>query len=108
MDIEKILRIIAIVISVLGLLSVIIFNIIECIRSHKHWKKLDAELNLYLVSLKKEHGMLHNIHICNDKLDELLSASVENKKPTYVSGVNDAVRIFKTYFNDYCGDDNGE
>lgn len=69
MDFKEILELISLILCVIAFICVVIFAITDIIKSNKYWKEMDAHLELFKTSLKKEHDLLKKVQEYGDWLD---------------------------------------
>ena len=66
---EEILTYACLVLLIIAFIFIIIFNVIDIIKSNKHWKKMEAELELYRGTLHKNHDLLKKTQEFGEWLD---------------------------------------
>ena len=67
MDFKEILELICLILCGIGFICIVIFSIIDIIKSNKYWKKMEAELELYRGALHK-NPIPHNIKHINSNI----------------------------------------
>ena len=80
MNMEEILTYACLVLSIIGFICIIIFNVIDIIKSNKYWKKMEANLDLMDVALKKEHDLLKKTQEFGEWLDTFHALMYSNSK----------------------------
>lgn len=69
MELKEFIGIIAMFIAIIGFIIFTVTSIIECSRANKYWKRLEAEIKVYSVALKREHDILKAVQAYGEWLD---------------------------------------
>lgn len=112
MNFEEILTYACLILSIIAFIFIIIFNVIDIIKSHKYWKKMEAELELYRGALYKNHELTLAIIDFGDELVEKYYEKVKdefyNNENDYNHGkldaVEDIMEFFFKFLEKYIGD----
>lgn len=112
MNMEEILTYACLVLSIIAFIFIIICNVIDIVKSHKHWKKMEAELELYRGTLHKNHELTHAVVNFGDELVEKYYEKVKdefyNNENDYNHGkldaVEDIMEFFFKFLEKYIGD----
>jgi len=80
MDFKEILELICLILCGIGFICIVIFSIIDIIKSNKYWKKMEANLDLMDVALKKEHDLLKKTQEFGEWLDTFHALMYSNSK----------------------------
>lgn len=99
---EEILTYVCLVLSIIAFIFIIIFNVIDIIKSNKYWKKMEAELELYRGTLHKNHELTHAVVNFGDELVEKYYEKAKdefyNNDNDYNHGKLDAVEDIMEFF----------
>ena len=102
MNMEEILTYACLILSIIAFIFIIICNVIDIIKSNKHWKKMAAELELYRGALHKNHELTHAVVNFGDELVEKYYEKVKdefyNNENDYNHGKLDAVEDIMEFF----------
>ena len=80
MDFKEILELVCLILCVIGFVCIVIFSIMDIIKSNKYWKKMEAELELYRGTLHKNHDLLKKIQEFGEWLDTFHALMYSNSK----------------------------
>lgn len=86
MDFKEILELACLILCVIGFVCIVIFSIMDIVKSNKYWKKMEAELELYRGTLHKNHELTHAVI---DFGDELVEKYYEKAKDEFYNNEND-------------------
>ena len=103
----EILKTITMIMIIIGSLLVIIIGIIDIIKSNKYWKHMEAELELFKTSLRKEHNLLKKVQEYGEWLNTyhaLMRTNVKLENTEFNNGVLSGARDIEEYFLNYLGE----
>lgn len=80
MDFKEILELVCLILCVIGFVCIVIFSIMDIIKSNKYWKSMKANLDLMDVALKKEHDLLKKTQEFGEWLDTFHALMYSNSK----------------------------
>lgn len=80
MDFKEILELVCLILCVIGFICIVIFSIMDIIKSNKYWKSMKANLDLMDVALKKEHDLLKKTQEFGEWLDTFHALMYSNSK----------------------------
>lgn len=95
------------VVAIIAFISFIILNIVEIIKSTKYWKTMDAQLQLFKTSMKKEHDLLKRVQSYAEWLDTyhaLMRTNVKVENTEFNNGVLSGARDIEESFLNYLGE----
>ena len=90
MDFKEILELVCLILCVIGFICIVIFSIMDIIKSNKYWKSMKANLDLMDVALKKEHDLLKKTQEFGEWLDTyhvLICTNVKLEDTEFNNGV---------------------
>lgn len=80
MNFEEILELVCLILCVIGFICIVIFSIMDIIKSNKYWKNMKVNLDLMDIALKKEHDLLKKTQEFNEWLDTYHALMYSNSK----------------------------
>ena len=80
MNFGEILDIVWTILAIIAFIGIIIFTIKDIKKSNKYWDEMNAHLELFKTSLKKEHDLLKKTQEFNEWLDTFLALMYTNVK----------------------------
>ena len=110
MDFE-ILKTIAMIAIIIGASITIVLGIVDIVKSNKYWKSMNAELELFRGTLKREHMLLKAVQEYCEWLrfyHKTMFTNLELEHTDFNDGVlsaaEDCIQMFMDTFNEYVGE----
>lgn len=110
MDFE-ILKTIAMIAIIIGASITIVLGIVDIVKSNKYWKSMNAELELFRGTLKREHMLLKAVQEYGEWLrfyHKTMFTNLELEHTDFNDGVlsaaEDCIQMFMDTFNEYVGE----
>ena len=107
MDFKEILELVGLILCVIGFICIVIFSIMDIIKSNEYWKNMKVNLDLMDIALKKEHDLLKKTQEFSEWLDTyhaLMHTNVKLEDTEFNQGVLKAAADIEGKFLEIMGE----